>query len=147
MRGIKGAGAPPAERVLARIDQSQDCWVWPGSKTHNGYGTVSAAPPYVEKPRPLLVHRVLYEHFVGPIPEGMDLDHICRVRLCCNPKHLEPVTRKTNANRGEKSTRGLQTECAHGHAYPENAGYRSNGYVYCLECNRIRWRNRANRQH
>jgi HNH endonuclease len=121
-------------RVLKRVEQGDGCWLWPGSTTLNGYGTVTASPPEVAKRRPLLVHRVTYEHFVGPIPEGMELDHWCRKRSCCNPKHLEPVTKKTNVQRGLKSHRGLKTACVHGHAYPENAVMRPSGHVMCGAC-------------
>ena len=127
----------PYVRVVARLgEQDPDsCWLWPGSTTHNGYGTVGASPPYVAKPRPLLVHRVVYEGAVGPIPQDMEIDHLCRVRLCCNPKHLEVVPKLTNVRRGKASHRGLKTSCKYGHPYPENAIIRrDNGWVFCGAC-------------
>jgi hypothetical protein len=80
-------------------------------------------------------HRVAYELFKGPIPAGMDLDHLCRVRCCCNPDHLEPVTRKENLRRG---LNGQKTACYKGHPYtPENTYYRANtGKKQCRLCAR-----------
>lgn len=82
------------ERLEARIDRSGDCWVWTGNRTSAGYGQVWA------RRRMLLVHRVVYEQLVGPIPEGLVIDHLCRNRSCCNPAHLEPVTTAENVRRG-----------------------------------------------
>lgn len=81
------------ERVEARIDRSGDCWVWTGNRS-GGYGQVWA------RRRMLLVHRYVYEQLVGPISEGLVLDHLCRNLSCCNPAHLEPVTTAENVRRG-----------------------------------------------
>lgn len=70
------------------------CWVWIGSDSGNGYGKVSISG------RMRMVHRVMYECLVGVIPDGLVLDHRCRVRSCCNPDHLEPVTIRENTMRG-----------------------------------------------
>src|SRR5262252_5533696 len=135
----------PALRVLKRIDITEPgCWVWPGSKTPNGYGTVNARPPYVDRQKPLLVHRVMYQHFIGDIPEGLELDHLCRDRLCCNPVHLEPVTRLENIHRGSKYQ---PDSCIRGHPYPEFMYVRPNGYVCCRECGRIYDSRKARRAH
>lgn len=133
----------PAPRVLARVNTDEPgCWIWPGSKTKNGYGNVMTRPPYVEKPRPLLVHRVTYEWFIAPIPEGMDLDHLCRNRACCNPTHLEPVSRQVNSQRGSKYR---PSQCVHGHPYPEHMKIRKNGYAMCRTCDLERQRERRKR--
>lgn len=71
------------------------CWVWLGELNRNGYGRVSV------RGRKMMVHREVYERLVGPIPEGLVLDHKCRVRCCANPYHLEPVTVQVNTHRGE----------------------------------------------
>lgn len=126
----------PALRVLNRIDISEPgCWIWPGAHTPNGYGMVQASPPYADRPKPLLVHRVMYQHFMGEIPKGLEIDHLCRVRLCCNPTHLEPVTRRVNVLRGA-SVRG--DSCPRGHAYPENIRVKGNGNIYCIKCDYAR---------
>jgi hypothetical protein len=71
------------------------CWLWGGGwDSGNGYGKVWWC-------RAAMAHRVVYEVLVGPIPEGLVLDHGCRTRPCCNPDHLEPVTVAVNTNRGE----------------------------------------------
>jgi len=130
-----GMATDPYDRVMARLIKGDGCWVWPGSKTQNGYGTVSASPPYVDKRRPLLVHRVVYEREVGLIPEGWELDHLCRTRLCCRADHLEAVTKDTNVNRGERSSRGAKVSCIHGHPWPQYR-YRppNRKHYFCIGC-------------
>jgi hypothetical protein len=81
------------------------CWLWKGHVGPNGYG-------YAGKGK--LAHRVVYEALVGPIPDGLDLDHLCRVRACVNPAHLEPVTRAENLWRGALAR---LTACPRGHPY------------------------------
>lgn len=74
------------------VDTSEPCWVWQGAKGGTAklrYGVYLGTS----------AHRVAYEHFVGPIPAGMDLDHGCRLTVCVNPEHLEPVTRSVNLTR------------------------------------------------
>lgn len=81
-------------RVMRRI-QKGDCWEWTGALFQGtGYGQVWADGTT------RLAHRVVYELLVGPIPVGLDLDHLCRNRSCVNPAHLEPVTRRVNVQRG-----------------------------------------------
>lgn len=134
-------GIPAADRILRRIDINEPgCWIWPGSRTVNGYGTVQKDAPARGV---LLTHRVLYEYFIGEIPEGLQIDHLCRVRLCCNPVHMEPVTPGVNTRRGEKYRPAV---CARGHEYtPENMLFSNKGYLRCRECNRIRCRARKER--
>lgn len=70
------------------------CWVWQGSDDGDGYGTVR------RDRRTLKAHRFYYEQVRGPIPDGLQLDHLCRIRRCVNPAHLEPVTQAENMQRG-----------------------------------------------
>lgn len=86
------------------------CWLWTGRKSHNGYGVFSVLG------RSERVHRWSYEYHVGPIPDGLVIDHLCRVRACCNPWHLEPVTGRVNAGRGDNAMRSV---CCHGHPFDE----------------------------
>jgi len=86
------------------------CWVWTATGVANGYGTIDVDG------RHALAHRVAYELFVGEIPAGLDLDHLCRNRRCVNPAHLEPVTRSENLRRGFEA-RG----CKNGHPFSDTA--------------------------
>lgn len=76
------------------VDRTGDCWMWNGAKNERGYGLVFRSG------RAVRVHRYIYEAFNGPIPAGLQLDHLCRQRLCVRPRHLEPVTNRVNVLRG-----------------------------------------------
>ncbi len=83
-----------------QVDEGTGCWLWTASRGRSGYGQIQIG----RKSRnghnsPALAHRVSYELFVGPIPEGLQLDHLCETRACVNPDHLEPVTNQENARR------------------------------------------------
>jgi len=89
------------------------CWIWTGPKNPGGYGT----PYFQGKMR--RAHRVAYELILGTIPAGKQLDHLCRVRHCVNPAHLEPVTNKENALRGFSfsAKNAKKTHCINGHEF------------------------------
>lgn len=93
-------------RILRNIEVVGDCWIWQRYIEPKGYGRC-----YV-KGLGQLAHRVSYQVFVGPIPDGYELDHLCRERSCCNPDHLEPVTHDENMRRGHNATK---THCTRGH--------------------------------
>lgn len=145
MRGIKAT--PVLQRLLARIeiDAVQGCWVFQGTTATNGYGTIGAAMPDGTR-KTFLTHRVAYEGMVGRIPAGLELDHLCRNRACCNPDHLEPVTRSVNTLRGDspalaRQRRLSRTHCIRGHAFEgENLRFTSDGVRLCVECSRQRGR-------
>ena len=106
------------------------CWVWTGAKCQ-GYGKVRGSG------KPRRVHRATYELFVGEIPAGLHLDHLCRNRDYCNPGHLEAVTCKENIRRGEL-TYVLGERCRAGHILtPDSLKYRANGAGFCIICRRI----------
>lgn len=114
------------------------CWPWLGPLTKDGYGTFT---PYQDgaSTRTRLAHRWAYEHFIGPVPAGMVLDHLCRTRGCVNPEHLEPVTQAENVHRGAAYTK---TACKRGHEYtPENTGRTAKGR-YCKACKALLARQR-----
>jgi len=135
---------PLLDRILERSipEPNTGCWLWIGCGNHRGYGQIKIAG--VQH----LAHRVSYELFVGPIPAGLQIDHLCRVRCCVNPSHLEPVTGLENARRGlGGSNESAKTHCPQGHAYtPENTCV-CRGARHCRQCNRDRARvRRSHRQ-
>lgn len=88
---------PLAQRIFDRChpEPNSGCWIFVGWDSGNGYGKVSVDG------KACMAHRTMYEELIGTIPEGLILDHKCRVRPCCNPQHLEPVTVAENTRRGE----------------------------------------------
>lgn len=114
-----------------------DCWVWTGPQYPNGYGKHRLGPGQPER----AAHRISYEHHIGPIPNGQQLDHLCRNRLCVNPSHLEPVSPSENTRRQDHANR-RKTHCPQGHEYTEaNTVVRPDGRRDCLACRRARIRN------
>jgi hypothetical protein len=120
------------------VDKTQDCWNWTGA-LDNGYGRFQGGPRGSKVHR---AHRLAYELLVGPIPEGLVLDHLCRNRRCVNPDHLEPVTNRINVLRGEgwAASRARQTHCIHGHEFTPANTYvdPKRGTRGCRECRRGR---------
>ena len=89
------------ERFWPKVDKTETCWIWIGAIGTGGYGNFWVGPDRLSDR--MRAHRFAYESMVGPIPEGLDLDHLCRNRACVNPAHLEPVTRRVNLRRGVRS--------------------------------------------
>jgi len=135
-----GRTASPLEtRLWSRIEKGPGCWLWTGPVTSGGYGQIGLGGRggQVES-----VHRVAYTLSVGPIPDGLHIDHLCRNRRCCNPAHLEAVTLAENVRRGDnpKVRSARQTHCVHGHEYtPENTAYTPQGWRTCRTCRRGRY--------
>lgn len=147
-----------AELILDRIDFNGaevdpalgPCWLWMHLVNEGGY------PIQKTHDTTIFVHRYMYEHLVGSVSEGFELDHLCRVRNCCNPGHLEPVTPRINQQRSN-SFAGLnarKTHCIHGHEFtPENTYFppKRPNRRQCRACVRERaralyWRTRS-REH
>jgi len=129
---------PIVDRLRARYVVSGGCWLWTGS-LRDGYGRIRINNQHQ------LAHRVSYETFVGPIPYGCQLDHLCRARNCVNPEHLEPVTCRDNIRRGHghAALNATKTHCQSGHPYDqENTRVDRKGKRSCRACGRARWRRR-----
>jgi HNH endonuclease len=99
---VEGRLAAGRERVLAKIIQNETgCWDYAGGKVAGGYGVLNVRLGGRDAPKVMLyAHRVSYEYFVGPIPEGTEIDHLCRNVSCSRPGHLEAVSHQENINRG-----------------------------------------------
>lgn len=95
---------PPHERILARVDHSDPdaCWIWMGSVRGRGehkYGSIRIGSRQDGTRKLVSTHTVMWEWVNGPIPDGLEIDHLCQVKLCCNPRHLEAVTHLENLDR------------------------------------------------
>lgn len=110
------------------------CWEWTRGKCSSGYGSIRV------KDKKHRVHRLFYETCFGPVPKGLQLDHLCRNRWCCNPDHMEAVTQQENIRRGLtgklNNHNARKTRCPRGHEYTEENTYiqRVTGGRQCLIC-------------
>lgn len=123
-----------AERFWAKIDLSGDCWLWRASLDRDGYGRFALAHSTIVR-----AHRYAYELLVGPIPEGLTIDHLCRVRHCVNPAHLEPVTGRENTLRGDTTAalNAAKETCPQGHPFDAaNTYLPARGGRECRACRR-----------
>ena len=140
---IKHKTKPLSERFWPKVNKNGgiptyrpdlgECWVWTASKQGNGYGKIGSGGRG-GKDRP--AHRVSYELLVGEIPAGLELDHLCKVILCVNPKHLEPVTPRENKLRGTSPSaiHAKKTHCPRGHEY-DFYNTRYEGRIrHCRQC-------------
>lgn len=124
-----------AERVFSKIDASGDCWEWTRATNH-GYGVVGRGGRGTGT---IEVHRAVWLLLVGPVGDGLQLDHLCRNRRCCNPDHLEPVTDEENKRRGYgvATLHRLRDTCPKGHP-KDGVTHRKDGtsHRYCKTCAR-----------
>lgn len=129
----------PIDRFVRRVHFTGTCWLWTGGLNKAGYGNFHHETT-------VRAHRWIYQLSVGPIPPGLQLDHLCRVRRCVNPDHLEPVTAQTNVLRGDglAAINARKTHCVRGHAFVAS---NISSYVdptrpvrKCLTCQRERTR-------
>lgn len=122
------------------FDPTTGCWVWTASKHPLGYGHLMIGSRTDRTKRPGRAHRISYELYKGPIPEGLELDHLCRNTSCVNPDHLEPVTHEENMRRGLLTeicrVRAARTHCVNGHSFEIHGFIRADGVRGCRECRR-----------
>jgi len=129
-------------RFWGKVDKKgpDECWLWTASKTDDGYGKLGKGTKYGGWEH---AHIVAYRLMIGEIPIGLELDHLCQNPSCVNPKHLEPVTHRTNLLRGNglPSRNARATHCPQGHPYDLlNTYYYPDGHRGCRECNRFKQR-------
>lgn len=133
-------GLTAEERLLHYLPNRSEgeCWLWNGSTNGRGYGVMNIGKVQYR------AHRLAYEVWVGPIPDGLTLDHVkawgCTSSLCCNPAHLEPVTAGENSLRGDCpwAEHRRQEKCIRGHEFDLTRVVDGKEYRDCSECRRIR---------
>lgn len=127
--------ADPSPAILRRfwskVDKTPTCWLWTSATNGVGYGRMNFGWQIVE-----YAHRLAYTWAKGPIPDELEIDHLCRVRNCVNPDHLEAVTRKINIQRSPLVGHWPRPPlCPKGHV---RDGKAKNGYPYCKTCSRAK---------
>jgi len=131
MRKRKPDRALLEERIFPRVIRGPGgCWLWTGGKS-DGYAMARIQGTMYK------VHRLIYEELVGPVPAGLELDHLCRVRCCLNPEHLEPVQKRTNILRGEGAcaVHARKVTCLQGHPLSgDNLYIEPGGGRRCIAC-------------
>lgn len=126
------------ELFWPKVNKTDSCWLWTAFVHPLGYGKINF------NGKTLTAHRVAYELCKGEIPKGLQLDHLCRVRHCVNPDHLEPVTHKVNCLRGisPHAINARKTHCIHGHEFTEDNIYKRKTGKNCKICQKRRARER-----
>lgn len=136
---------PLEERFWSKVEKTDGCWNWMANKDRNGYGRF-----WPTGRQTAMAHRVSYELMVGPIPAGLQIDHLCRNTSCVRPDHLEPVTRTENMRRGVtafSAVNARKTHCPAGHPLSgenlrEGRPSRSSKERTCRECHNEKSRQR-----
>jgi hypothetical protein len=130
---------PTIDYIVEDCGYETPCWIWQGFLDRNGYGIVWL------NTRRRAAHIVLYEREIGPIPVGLELDHLCRNRSCICPRHVEPVTHAENLRRGHAPNMIARREnrCSRGHLFDaKNTLIRANGRKMCRACHAMKERQR-----
>lgn len=133
----KGSGLPPEVRFWRKVDKAGPggCWLYTGAIAANGYGSF-----WLHKGQSVLAHRYGYEVQNGPIPDGLSIDHLCRVRACVRGDHLEAVPIAVNILRsdGIPAINARKTECKRGHEFTEENTYVTKVGRNCKTC-KLEW--------
>lgn len=133
---------PVSDRLMAKVtpEPNSGCWLWMGHTMKNGYGVIGVKEDPSKKMAIRLAHRISYELANGAIPDGMQLDHKCRVRCCVNPDHLRAVTQRGNllCGMGASGVNSRKTHCKHGHELtPQNTySYPGTEWRKCRTCSK-----------
>ncbi|MBA4019174.1 MAG: HNH endonuclease [Pirellula sp.] len=136
--------AADEKRFWSKVEKIEGgCWIWTAGKVAGGYGHITFRRDGKQVDQ--LAHRLAYQLLVGPIPEGLEIDHLCRNRACVNPEHMEAVTSRVNTLRGNTRAAAnlAKTHCHRGHELNEANVYRGKNAPnqrICRECNRIKCR-------
>lgn len=125
---------PAQDRFFEKVDKTDTCWIWMAAKDTNGYGRFG-----IKGSKTVLAHVFAYTFVVGPVPEGLELDHLCRNPSCVNPAHLEAVTHRENVMRGDVASRET---CRRGHQRTPDNVVKNGRYTTCLTCRREHQRSR-----
>lgn len=137
-RYLKMSNADPAKQRAKLLAKRQvtdaGCWQWPGQKTMGGYGTMRTGPGAKD-----YVHRISHRLWIGPIPEGFDVDHLCRNTLGYNPAHLEAVTPRENWSRSMNAAAVVTrtNRCGKGHDMADAYITKTTGARRCRPCVRV----------
>ena len=134
------------QRWAAKVrlpDTSEGCWIWTAARQKGGYGSIGSGLGST-----ILAHRYAYQLFVGDVPDGMELDHLCRNTACVNPNHLEAVPHRVNMLRGltVAAAHAAKTCCPRGHAYDEANTRVYRGQRHCRACHREKQAERRARE-
>jgi hypothetical protein len=132
-----GCSSETVKRFWAKVEKTDGCWLWTGGLNANGYGRFGAKRLNIH-----YAHRFSYHLEFGAIPDGAEIDHLCRNRICVRPDHLEVVSHRQNIRRIPKQEHGKfqrqKTHCPQGHEYtPENT-YSYQGWRQCRTCREAR---------
>ncbi len=146
------------ERLMDKVMPVTEtgCWIWMAPLDKGGYGSFGFYDSLKYKTKKqksvkVKAHIAMYTELVGPIPEGLELDHLCRVRCCVNPAHLEPVTHQENCRRGMAAAVATarskaKTHCPRGHEYTEENTFITNGGRKCKQCRTLFDRGRGGKK-
>ena len=129
------------DRFMSHVEKTETCWTWTGSRRRDGYGQFVLGRRPDGRVHSVPAHRWLYVYCNGPVPHGLEIDHLCRNRSCVSPEHLEAVTARENVRRGQSpaADNARRTHCVRGHEFtPDNTLRRTTGGRTCRTCNRER---------